>query len=430
MSQPEADVAASENRIQTAPLVDIDLARPELVEGGFPHEFFTRLRREAPVWYHAMPGNLPIETDEGFWVLSKHADIQAANRDTETFCAIDGPGLSLSPEMRGAMLVSMDGQAHIRQRKIISAGFTPRMVGRLEQQARRWAVSIVDRAIEKGSCDFVADVAYQLPMHMIADIVGIPVEDRQWLFTLTNEFLQGGDSEDRGTEEARAASMAKQVEMFQYAQKLCEDKRKKPEDDVWTIISTFELEDEKGDRSSMSEIELNFFFMLLTIAGSETTRNAISGGLLALLDHPDQLEQMRNDPDVMRSGVEEIIRWTSPVAYFARRATRDVEIRGVKIAEGQRITLWYPSANRDEEVFEDPFRFDIRRKPNPHIAFGGGGAHFCLGANLARREIAILFEELLKRANEIEVLEAPRYRSLSIFNPIYLALTELPVRIS
>jgi cytochrome P450 len=430
MIQPEADVAASESRIQTAPLVDIDLARPELVEGGFPHEFFTRLRREAPVWYHAMPGNLPIETDEGFWVLSKHADIQAANRDTETFCAIDGPGLSLSPEMRGAMLVSMDGQAHIRQRKIISAGFTPRMVGRLEQQARRWAVSIVDRAIEKGSCDFVADVAYQLPMHMIADIVGIPVEDRQWLFTLTNEFLQGGDSEDRGTEEARAASMAKQVEMFQYAQKLCEDKRKKPEDDVWTIISTFELEDEKGDRSSMSEIELNFFFMLLTIAGSETTRNAISGGLLALLDHPDQLEQMRNDPDVMRSGVEEIIRWTSPVAYFARRATRDVEIRGVKIAEGQRITLWYPSANRDEEVFEDPFRFDIRRKPNPHIAFGGGGAHFCLGANLARREIAILFEELLKRANEIEVLEAPRYRSLSIFNPIYLALTELPVRIS
>lgn len=430
MVPPEADVAASETPTQTSPLADIDLTRPEIVEGGFPHETFTRLRREAPVFWHPMPADLPIETEEGFWVLSKHSDIQAANRDTEAFCAIDGPGLSLSPEMRGTMLVSMDGQTHIRQRKIISAGFTPRMVGRLEQQARRWAISIIDDAIEKGSCDFVGDVAYQLPMHMIADIVGIPVEDRQWLFTLTNDFLQGGDFGNSDPEEARAASMAKQIEMFQYAQKLCEDKRKKPEDDVWTIISTFELEDERGDRSSMSETELNFFFMLLTIAGSETTRNAISGGLLALLDHPDQLEQMRNDSEVMRSGVEEIIRWTSPVAYFARRATRDVEISGVKISEGQRITLWYPSANRDEDVFEDPFRFDVHRKPNAHIAFGGGGAHFCLGANLARREIAILFEELLKRTNKIEVLESPRYQSLSIFNPIYLALTELPVRIS
>ena len=435
MAHPEADsiaisAAASETPLGTMPLADVDLSRPEIIESGFPHELFTRLRREAPVLWHPMPEGLPIETDEGFWVLSKYEDIQAANRDTETFCSIDGPGLSLSPELRGAMLVSMDGQAHIRQRKIISAGFTPRMVGRLEKQARRWAVSIIENALEKGSCDFVADIAYQLPMHMIADIVGIPLEDRQWLFTLTNDFLQGVDFEDRGSDKAVAASMAKQVEMFQYAQKLCESKRKSPEDDVWTIISTFELEDEKEGRSSMSEIELNFFFMLLTIAGSETTRNAISGGLLALLEHPDQLEQMRNDPDVMRSGVEEIIRWTSPVAYFARRATRDTEIRGVKIAEGQRISLWYPSANRDEDVFEDPFRFDIRRKPNPHIAFGGGGAHFCLGANLARREIAILFEELLKRTSEIEVLEAPRYRSLSLFNPIYLALTELPVRIS
>ncbi len=408
-------------------LADIDLMRSELVRKGFPHEIFTTLRREAPVWWHPMPDGLPLKTDEGFWVLSKYDDIQAANRDTELFSSADGPSLSLNPEMRDAMLVSMDGLAHIRQRQIISAGFTPRMVGRLEEQARRWAVSIVEDALEKGTCDFVADVAYQLPMHMIADIVGIPPEDRQWLFTLTNDFLQGSDPEDPIRPEQQ---MGKQVEMFQYAQRLCEEKRKNPQDDIWTIISTFEVEDDNGERSAMSQIELNFFFLLLTVAGSETTRNAISGGLLALLDHPDQLETMRSDPSAMRPAVEEIIRWTSPVAYFARRATRDTKIRGVKIAEGQRVTLWYPSANRDEDVFDDPFRFDIHRKSNQQIAFGGGGAHFCLGANLARREIAILFEELLKRTSKIEVLKRPKYSSLSLFNPIYLALKELPVRLS
>ena len=180
----------------------------------------------------------------------------------------------------------------------------------------------------------------------------------------------------------------------------------------------------------MSEIELDFFFLLLTLAGSETTRNAISHGLVALLDHPDQLETLRTNPDAMRPAVEEIIRWSSPVAYFARRATRDTEIRGVKIARGDRVTLWYPSANRDEEVFEDPFRFDIARTPNPHVAFGGGGAHFCLGANLARREIAILFEELLARTREIEILKPTRFHVLGIRNPILVVPQEIQVRLS
>jgi cytochrome P450 len=406
---------------------EIDLMRSDLVRNGFPHQIFTMLRREAPVWWHPLPDDLPVDVDEGFWVLSKFDDIQAVNRDTELFSAQDGPSLSLNPEMRGSMLVSMDGRAHIRQRRIISAGFTPRMVGRLEEQARLWAASIVEDALEKGACDFVADVAYQLPMHMIADIVGIPREDRQWLFALTNDFLQGGDPDNPVPPKQH---LEKQVEMFQYAQQLCEEKRKNPKDDIWTIISTVEVEDDNGARSAMSQIELNFFFLLLTVAGSETTRNAISGGLLALLDHPDQLETLRSDPSAMRPAVEEIIRWTSPVAYFARRATRDTQIRGVKIPEGQRVTLWYPSANRDEDVFDDPFRFDIHRKSNQQIAFGGGGAHFCLGANLARREIAILFEELLKRTSEIELLEPPVYNSLSLFNPIFLALKELPVRLS
>ena len=172
------------------------------------------------------------------------------------------------------------------------------------------------------------------------------------------------------------------------------------------------------------------FFFLLTIAGSETTRNAISGGLIALVEHPEQLARLRTDPDAMKPAVEEILRWTSPVAYFARRATRPTEIRGVSIAEGDRITLWYPSANRDEDVFEDPFRFDITRTPNNHVAFGGGGPHFCLGANLARHEIAIMFEELLARTTDIEILAPPTHSGLTIDNPVLGAVRELPVRLT
>ncbi len=420
MAEPQTESRVSD-------LADVDLTVTGLFRHGFPHEVFTTLRRQAPVWWQAFPDDFTGNEDEGFWVLSTYDDIQAANRDTELFSALDGPSLSHNPQMRGAMLVSMDGRDHNRQRRLISAGFTPRMVGRIEEQARKWAVKIVDRALERGTCDFVADVAYQLPMHMIADIVGIPIEDRQWLFKLTTDFLQSGDPEHRVSREQQ---MAIQVEMFQYAQKLGQQKRTDPQDDVWTILSTLEVETDDGERAALSEIELDLFFLLLTAAGSETTRNAISLGLLALLDHPEQLETLRTDPNAMGPAVEEIIRWSSPVSYFARRATRDTEIRGVPVAGGQRVTLWYPSANRDEDVFDDPFRFDIHRAPNQHLAFGGGGPHFCLGANLARREIAILFEELLGRTREIEVLGPPTYSALSLYNPILVALKELPVRLS
>ncbi|MFN8643545.1 MAG: cytochrome P450 [Candidatus Binatia bacterium] len=190
------------------------------------------------------------------------------------------------------------------------------------------------------------------------------------------------------------------------------------------------IETEDGERTTMGELELDLFFLLLTIAGSETTRTAIAGGLAALLDHPDQLAALRADPALLGSAVEEILRWSSPVAYFARRATRDTVLAGVPIAAGQRITLWYPSANRDEAAFADPFRFDIRRAPNEHVAFGGGGPHYCLGANLARREITILFEELLRRTRRIEALAPPTYRALGIYNPILVAPQELPVRLA
>ncbi len=419
--------AGKVNGLSFLPRFDVNLRDPKHFQSGFPHELFKTLRHEAPIFWHSFPPGMKETQEEGFWVLTKHADIQAVNRDHERFCAIDGPSLAYTPAMRGQMLVTMDGAAHVRQRKLISAGFTPRMIGQLEEQAREWAISIIDRALERGRCEFVQDVAYPLPMNMIADIVGIPLEDRDWLFALTNDFIQGGDPGRNLTPEQKAMT---QVKMFQYGQDLGRRKRENPQDDIWTLLSTLEMESDEGERSSLSQTELDFFFMLLILAGSETTRNAIALGFLALLEHPDQLEQLRRDPTLMRSAVEEILRWSSPVAYFARRATCDVEIRGVRIAKGQRVTLWYPSGNRDEEAFEDPFRFDIGRWPNPHQAFGGGGVHFCLGASLARREITILFEELLARTREVELLAPPRYSVLGIWNPVTVIPSEIQVRIT
>jgi cytochrome P450 len=262
---------------------------------------------------------------------------------------------------------------------------------------------------------------------MIADIMGIPLEDREWLFGLTNELLQGGNAGNIAGPDKVAEV---QVQMFEYAQELGRRKRAEPQDDVWTILSTAEIDTDDGERTQLGEIELDMFFFVLTLAGSETTRNAISGGLIALLDNPDQLATLRTDPEAMKPAVDEILRWTSPVAYFARRATRDTEIRGVPIAEGDRLTLWYPSANRDEDAFPDPSRFDIARTPNNHVAFGGGGAHFCLGANLARREIAIMFEELFARTRDIEILAPPTFSGGTIDNPVLGAVRELPVRLS
>ena len=407
--------------------LDVDLTQSALYEHGFPHEVFAALRRNAPVKWQAFPDNFPGHHDDGFWVLSRYRDIQAVSRNPDLFSAFDGPQLSNQPEIAGAMLVSMDGADHVRQRRLVSAGFTPRMVKQLEQQIRRWAESIVDRALQLGECDFVSEIAYKLPMHVIADIVGIPFEDRDWLFALTNNFLQGGREDNLMSPEEQ---LGVQVQMFEYAQRLGQAKRADPQDDVWTILSTVEVVNDDGERTALSQIELDLFFILLTVAGSETTRNAVSQGLVSLLEHPEQLERLRRDPSAIGPAVEEVLRWSSPVSYFARRATKDTEIDGIPIAQGDRVTMWFPSANRDDEVFEDPFRFDITRTPNPHLTFGGGGVHFCLGAHLARRELATMFEVLFERTSTIELVGVPSYVPLGIFNPILLFMHELPVRVA
>ncbi|HET9730876.1 MAG TPA: cytochrome P450, partial [Acidimicrobiia bacterium] len=265
----------------------VDLTDAQLFANGFPHDLFTQLRREAPVLWQPIDRDLPGQHDPGFWVFSGYDDVQAASRDPELFCSFDGPTLSLQPAMNGQMLATMDGKAHVRQRRLISAGFTPRMISKLETQAREWAAKIVEQAREVGTLNFVQDVAYQLPMHMIADIVGIPVDDPAWLFGLTNQLLQGTSE----TSFSDDAFVAVQVQMFEYAQELGRRKRAEPEDDVWTVLSTVEIETDAGEITELTETELDLFFFLLTVAGSETTRSAITGGLMALLDHPDQMER-------------------------------------------------------------------------------------------------------------------------------------------
>ena len=409
----------------TVPPIDsIDLTDYELWRHGVPHELFTRLRGEAPVWWHpATPGTAAI--GGGFWVLSRHADVQAVSRNHADFRSLEGPSLPGDrPGQEGLRIVSMDPPQHTRLRRLISAGFTPRMVSTLEAQAREWAVAIVEQALERGECNFVQEVAYQLPMHMIADIVGIPRGDRTWLFDRVNILLQSTDPRSFLSAEERADI---QMEMFGYAHQLGEDKRRNPADDVWTTLTMAELEQPDGTRSTLSELELDLFFLVLAFAGSETTRGAISAGLLALLERPDQMQHLREDPATKVTMADEIIRWASPVTYFRRTTVRDVEIRGTKIGAGERVILCYPSANRDEEVFRDAFTFDVGRTPNPQVSFGGGGVHYCLGAHLARREIRILFEELLARAGEVELLSEPEYSVQGIENPITVGLKNLHV---
>jgi cytochrome P450 len=324
------------------------------------------------------------------------------------------------------MLTHMDGPRHLRLRKLISSGFTPRMTKRLEDQARGWAVRIIEEALERETVNFVQDVAYQLPMHMIADIVGIPAEDRGYIFNVVNDMLMCSNP-DHPVPAAKGQELM--TEIFAYGASLSKAKRAKPADDIWSLLAVAEVENEDGQLCRLQPVELDGFFVLLTAAGSETTRSAIAGGLQALLERPDQLAALRANPGLMKTATDEILRWTSPVSYFRRTVKRDTELAGVKIAEGDRVSLWYPSGNRDPRAFDGPDEFDIRRSKNEHIALGGGGPHFCLGANLARREITIMFEELLARVAGFETAGEPMYGVQGIGNPITVALTELPIRL-
>jgi cytochrome P450 len=404
----------------------LDITDPSLYGAGVPHDAFTALRQAGGVHRHRTtrtPRGEPYE----FWSVVRHAEIQHVNRDWQTFTAIDGPGLiPTEVERRGQMIVSMDPPDHSRLRKLISAGFTPRMVAELEGSMVRWTSRILDDVSERGECDFVRDVAYQLPMHVIADIVGIPEPDRPWVFHHAEAMLKGLDPSSGLTAEDRATA---ERELFLYAQTLGRERRANPTDDVWTVLSRAEIVGDDGTATELTDFELDLFFLILTLAGSETTRNAISQGLVALLDHPDQLRALRDDRSLLHSATDEMIRWASPVLFFGRTATRDVELAGAHIAEGDRVVMWYPSGNRDDAAFADPFRFDIARHPNPHVSFGGGGPHYCLGASLAKKEVQVMFGALLDRFESVERTGPAAWAGAGPAHNVGASLDELPVRL-
>jgi methyl-branched lipid omega-hydroxylase len=364
---------------------------------------FARLRAERPVSFHEEPEFIGFPKGPGFWSLVRYDDVVRASRDSDCFISGRGSNIGDLPvellEFFGSM-INMDAPRHTKLRKLVNRGFTPRMVAALEENVRAQARRIVADVAPAGACDFVQEVAASLPLKIICDMMGIPEADNRRMFELSNVILGIGDPEYGSTMDVL---MSAAVELSQYAQALGEERMTSPRDDITSVLMQADVD---GDR--LTTAEFASFFILLVVAGNETTRNAISHGMKALTDFPAERQRWMADFDgVAPTAVEEIVRWATPVIHFRRTATRDVEIGGQTIREGEKVVLWYNSANRDERAFSDPYRFDVGRTPNDHVGFGGGGAHFCLGANLARREIKAMFEELFRTLPDIHVVGEP-----------------------
>jgi cytochrome P450 len=370
---------------------------------------FATLRAERPVSFHAEPWLevLKLPRGPGFWAVTRHADVLEVSRNPETFCSGRGTNIQDLPppflEFFGSM-INMDDPRHARLRRIVSGGFTPRMLRRLEDDVQRVAAAVVDDVAERGECDFVTDIAAALPLRIICDMMGIPDSHRGFVFDRTNVILGAGDPEYVSDPAQIVPSLLNAgAELARLVQELGRQRQARPGDDLVSALVNAEVEGER-----LTESELGSFFVLLVAAGNETTRNAISHGMKALCDFPAERARWMVDFErIAPTAVEEIVRWASPVMHFRRTATRDTELRGQPIRAGEKVVLWYGSANRDEEVFADPHRFDVTRSPNEHVGFGGPGPHFCLGAHLARREITVMFRELFTRLPDLEVVEEP-----------------------
>ncbi|MBB2746779.1 UNVERIFIED_ORG: cholest-4-en-3-one 26-monooxygenase [Microbispora rosea subsp. rosea] len=381
-------------------LVDKD----RYAHSGVPHDQLRWLRDNAPVYRHEGHGDWP-----GFWAVTKHADVVHVSRHSDLFSS--ARKLALFDEMpeeqrefQRLMMLNQDPPDHTRRRSLVNRGFTPRQIGRLEEHIRDICHALVDEVQSKPEVDFVRDIAAPLPLYVICELLGAPVEDRDKIFEWSNRMI-GSDDPDYSTspDEGQAAAF----EVYSYAHMLAAARRQDPRDDIVTKLLQ---PDEDGQ--TLTEDEFDLFVLLLIVAGNETTRNAASGGMLTLFEHPDQWKRLVDDPSLARTAADEIVRWVSPVNLFRRTATADTEIRGQKIAEGDKVVVFYASANRDEEIFERPDEFDIGRDPNPQIGFGGGGAHFCLGNHLAKLELRVLFEVLAQRLPGIrQTGEATRLRS-------------------
>jgi cytochrome P450 len=380
----------------------VDLTDLDLFARGFPHDVFGRLREIAPVLWHEPTEHTP--DGDGFWSVHSHAACMRVVHDPGAFSSETGGtrpfgGTTLNDlPVAGLMLNMMDDPRHQRVRLLVSKGLTPRTIARLEDDLRARTARLVETATDRGDCDFVNEIAGELPMQAICILMGIPEADRHQLFEwIEHSFdFKGGREAFESTDEVARAAAA----MFEYGTALIADKRAHPADDMLSLVCHARLAGE--DPPALADQELQFFFSLLWAAGADTTRNAIAGAIVALDAFSDQWNALRDDRAVSGTAVEEIVRWTHPAAYNRRTATRELELFGEIVRAGDKVVFWEASANRDEEVFALPFRFDLDRDPNPHLGFGHG-VHHCLGANLARLEIRVVLEELLARVGEIEL---------------------------
>src|SRR6478672_80132 len=399
------------------PVDEIDLSDfdfwtqpPELIEGAF-----ATLRAERPIAFFEEPVVDLLPPGRGYWALTRHADVVEASRHPDLFCSGRGTNIGDMPdafnEFFGSM-INLDDPRHARMRRIVSRGFTPRQLDSFRSDVEATAAGIVDDIIERGECDLVTEVAALLPLRIIVDMMGLPRSEERFIFDRTNVILGLGDPEyvpDQTEAGIMTAALTAGQELASLVSELGEARQREPGADLVSALVTAEV-----DGETLSPVELGSFFILLVVAGNETTRNAIAHGVHALSEHPEQKALWASDIDTYTpTAVEEIVRWSTPVIHFRRTVTRDgVRLGDHEFSEGDKVVLWYRSANRDEAVFDEPYRFDVTRTPNDHLGFGGPGPHFCLGAHLARREVSVMFRELLTRLPDLHTLAPPdRLRS-------------------
>ena len=397
---------------------DLDLAGVDLLDAkwfaeGVPHDLFARMRAEAPIRWNALPDG------GGFWSLTRHADVTAVSKDSETFSSWKA-GIFMHPDqvipldVTRNLLLYKDPPEHTKYRKILQRRFAPKVVGEMAEPIRDAVTRTIDAVIGQGSCDFVKDIAVPVPLRVLAMLMGLPEDDIPLLLDFTDKVEEAQRSSEP------AAATEEFVKLASYLQQqIAIQTERGEEDSLVMLLRKGEVEGEQLDDN-----EILVFFGLLVFAGNDTTRNTSSSGMLALLEHPDQLQALRDDPALIPAAVDELLRWTSVVNYFVRTATCDTEIAGQPIAEGEKVMMWYTSASRDEAVFDEPQRFDVRRGSSEHKAFGGGGRHFCMGNTVARLVLTTLFEEIARRVHDIEVA-GPLTRVPSSWTN---SLTSLPIR--
>jgi cholest-4-en-3-one 26-monooxygenase len=392
----------------------VDLTDPDSFVGGVPHETFRRLRAEAPVAWH------PERSGPGFWVVSKWADVRAVSLDQATFSSWKG-GIMLRElgqdreEAQREMLTGMEPGRHGKHRRLVSGTFAPKVIRALEPRLRAVVTRTLDAVGPRGVCDFVTDVACELPVIAICELLGVPIEDRAKIVAWSNAMV-GMDDPEYADDPSGGPLAAMQLAM--YANELAERRRLEPRDDIVSELLAAQVDGER-----LTEAEFNAFFLILAVAGNETTRNLISAGLWLLCEHPAERARVQADLGLLPTAIDEMLRYHPPVLHFRRTAVRDAVLRGQQIRDGDKVSIWYVSANRDEEVFPDPDRFDVGRMPNDHLSFGFG-PHFCLGAALAHLEARVMFEELFQRLPDVALAGPPvRLRANHIHG-----IKHLPVR--